>query len=286
MHDGSAAQAADLFRWLGPYPDAFVSAAGAIVAVAAGDLEAARAALSAESAGPPTSTARAARSLAEGLLLSLDQPFPIAVARLGQSITDRTAAAGRRAGHPRRAGHAGRAARRRSGACPQRDRQGRARRQPDGQRRRVLCCPPAPTAARLGADAGRAAARGRRRRRRRRPMPRCTAATRSGRRRCRPRSPGAAATAVRCRSIGMPRWKCSPSTRWTFSLCCRWASCGWRRRRMRQVDRLQHTLDRGVRPARVARQSGAVVGAAALGRACTPGSWPIHRKRLRRTARR
>ena len=87
MHDGGAAQAADLFRWLGPYPDAFVSAAGAIVAVAAGDLEAARGALSAESAGPPTSTARAARSLAEGLLLSLDQPFPIAVARLGQSIT-------------------------------------------------------------------------------------------------------------------------------------------------------------------------------------------------------
>ena len=87
MHDGSAAQAADLFRWLGPYPDAFVGAAGAIVAVAAGDLEAARAALSAESAGPPTSTARAARSLAEGLLLSLDQPFPIAVARLGRSMT-------------------------------------------------------------------------------------------------------------------------------------------------------------------------------------------------------
>jgi DNA-binding CsgD family transcriptional regulator len=87
VHDGGAAQAAELFRWLGPYPDAFVSASGAIVAVAAGDLKAARAALSAESAGPPTSTARAARSLAEGLLLSLDQPFPIAVARLGQSIT-------------------------------------------------------------------------------------------------------------------------------------------------------------------------------------------------------
>jgi DNA-binding CsgD family transcriptional regulator len=87
MHDGGAAQAADLFRWLGPYPDAFVSAAGAIVAVAAGDLEAASRALSAESAGPPTSTARAARSLADGLVLSLDQPFPIAVARLGQSIT-------------------------------------------------------------------------------------------------------------------------------------------------------------------------------------------------------
>jgi DNA-binding CsgD family transcriptional regulator len=87
MHDGSAPQAADLFRWLGPYPDEFVSAAGATVAVATGDLDAARAALSAECAGPPTSTARAARSLAEGLLLSVDQPFSIAVARLGQSIT-------------------------------------------------------------------------------------------------------------------------------------------------------------------------------------------------------
>src|SRR5258705_372616 len=87
LHDGSAAQAADLFRWLGPYPDAFVSASGAIVSVAAGDLDTARAALSAESDGPPTSTARAARSLAEGLLLSLDQPFSIAVARLGHSIT-------------------------------------------------------------------------------------------------------------------------------------------------------------------------------------------------------
>jgi DNA-binding CsgD family transcriptional regulator len=87
VHDGGAAQAADLFRWLGPYPDAFVSASGAIVSVAAGDLDAARAALSAESDGPPTSTARAARSLAEGLLLSLDQPYSIAVARLGHSIT-------------------------------------------------------------------------------------------------------------------------------------------------------------------------------------------------------
>ncbi len=58
-----------------------------MVSVAAGDVESARTALSAESAGPPTSTARAAQSLAAGLLLSLDQPFPVAVARLGQSIT-------------------------------------------------------------------------------------------------------------------------------------------------------------------------------------------------------
>ncbi|MBE1551485.1 DNA-binding CsgD family transcriptional regulator [Mycobacterium sp. OAS707] len=94
VHDGGAAQAADLFRWLGPYPDAFVSAAGAIVLVGAGDADAARSTLTAESAGPPTSTARAARSLAEGLLLSLDQPFPIAVARLGQSIIAEQQSAG------------------------------------------------------------------------------------------------------------------------------------------------------------------------------------------------
>lgn len=93
-HDGSAAQAADLFRWLGPYPDAFVSAAGAIVSLAAGDLPAARAALSVQSSGPPTSTARAARSLADGLLLSLETPYPAAVARLGQAITAEQAPAG------------------------------------------------------------------------------------------------------------------------------------------------------------------------------------------------
>ena len=93
-HDGSSAQAADLFRWLGPYPDAFVGSAGAIVSLAVGDLPAAQTALSAESAGPPTSTSRAARSLAEGLLISLEAPYPSAVARLRQSITAEQAPAG------------------------------------------------------------------------------------------------------------------------------------------------------------------------------------------------
>jgi DNA-binding CsgD family transcriptional regulator len=87
VHDGGAAQAADLFRWLGPYPDAVISAAGAVVAVAAGDAATARTALTADSVGPPTSTARAARSLAEGLMQSLEQPYPVAVARLSQAIT-------------------------------------------------------------------------------------------------------------------------------------------------------------------------------------------------------
>ncbi|BBY80698.1 helix-turn-helix transcriptional regulator [Mycolicibacterium pulveris] len=86
VHDGSAAQAADLFRWLGPYPDAFVSAAAAITLFAAGDLPSARAALDVESAGPPTSTARAARSLAEGMLTSVEAPYSTTVARLGQAL--------------------------------------------------------------------------------------------------------------------------------------------------------------------------------------------------------
>lgn len=87
LHDGSAAQAADLFRWLGPYPDAAISSAGAVVQLAVGDGAAARTALSAELSGPPTSTARAARNLADGLLMSLDQPFAVTIARLGQSVT-------------------------------------------------------------------------------------------------------------------------------------------------------------------------------------------------------
>lgn len=86
LHDGSAAQANDLFRWLGSVPDAEIGAAAAIAAMAAGDAAAARSTADTPVAGPPTSTARAARSLTEGLVMTLDQPYPVAVARLGQSI--------------------------------------------------------------------------------------------------------------------------------------------------------------------------------------------------------
>ncbi len=86
LHDGSARQAAELFGWLGSVPDAAVGAAATVVALAAGEPERARAALAEEPAGPPTSAARTARHLGEGLLLSLDHPYPVAVARLGQSI--------------------------------------------------------------------------------------------------------------------------------------------------------------------------------------------------------
>ncbi|MFS0900756.1 isoniazid response ATPase/transcriptional regulator IniR [Mycolicibacterium litorale] len=87
MHDGSAAQALDLFRWLGPSQDALLSAAGTVAALAAGDGGTAGELAQTKSAGPPTSTARAARSLAEGLVLSLAEPYPVAVARLGQSLS-------------------------------------------------------------------------------------------------------------------------------------------------------------------------------------------------------
>lgn len=93
MHDGSATQAVELFGWLGPDPaacSAHVAAASAIVSVATGDRAAARAALDVDAGyagGPPTSTARAARSLADGLLLTLDAPYSTAMARMAQAIT-------------------------------------------------------------------------------------------------------------------------------------------------------------------------------------------------------
>ncbi|MGV7501816.1 hypothetical protein PJJ92_30000, partial [Mycobacterium kansasii] len=44
-HDGNTAQAAELFRWLGPHPDAVVGSAAVIVLAATGDLTASRGAL-------------------------------------------------------------------------------------------------------------------------------------------------------------------------------------------------------------------------------------------------
>ena len=85
-HEGNANQAAELFSWLGPQPDAVVGAAAAIVLAATGDLETARNALRLKDSGPPTMAARTSRSLAEGLLLTMDQPYPAAMTKLGQAI--------------------------------------------------------------------------------------------------------------------------------------------------------------------------------------------------------
>jgi DNA-binding CsgD family transcriptional regulator len=93
MHNGDSAQAADLFDWLGPYPDAAVGAAAAIVLTATGDTAAAERALAVESAGPPTATARAARSLAEGLLSTLQAPYSTAAVKLGAAMAAEYAAA-------------------------------------------------------------------------------------------------------------------------------------------------------------------------------------------------
>ena len=89
-HDGNASQAAELFSWLGPHPDAVVGASAAMVLAATGDLATARAALSLKGAGPPTMAARTSRGLAEGLLLTMDQPYPVAMAKLGQASADRS----------------------------------------------------------------------------------------------------------------------------------------------------------------------------------------------------
>ncbi|WP_036467807.1 isoniazid response ATPase/transcriptional regulator IniR [Mycobacterium genavense] len=86
-HESNAHQAAELFSWLGPHSDAVVGAAAAIALVATGDLPMARAALRLKDSGPPTMAARTARSLAEGLLLTIDQPYPVAMTKLGQAIT-------------------------------------------------------------------------------------------------------------------------------------------------------------------------------------------------------
>ncbi len=85
--DGNYAHAAELFAWLGPCSDTTVAAAAALVCVGTGDLTAARAALAAGHAGPPVTAARAARSLSEGILLSIDGAYPAAAARLGQALT-------------------------------------------------------------------------------------------------------------------------------------------------------------------------------------------------------
>jgi DNA-binding NarL/FixJ family response regulator len=93
MHNGNSAQAAELFGWLGPYPDASVSAAAAIVLTATGDAAAAERALAVDSAGPPTAASRAARSLAEGLLSTLQAPYSTAAVKLGAAMAAEYSAA-------------------------------------------------------------------------------------------------------------------------------------------------------------------------------------------------
>ena len=85
-HNGNYAQAAELFTWLGPYPDSVVSAAAAVVLTAVGDVGGARTALAVDNAGPPTAASRAARTLADGLLATIDGPYAAAATKLGQAM--------------------------------------------------------------------------------------------------------------------------------------------------------------------------------------------------------
>lgn len=93
MLNGNSAQASELFSWLGPVPDAAVSAAAAIVLTATGDAAAAERALAVPSAGPPTAASRAARTLAEGLLATLQGPYSTAATKLGAAMAAEYSAA-------------------------------------------------------------------------------------------------------------------------------------------------------------------------------------------------
>ena len=217
-HDGNANQAAELFSWLGPHPDAVVGAAAAITFAATGDLAAARDALGLTTAGPPTMAARTSRSLAEGLLLTMDQPYPTAMAKLGQAVaTERSTSevipespaalitlAAMHGGDPVRARTLiGRAIRDGGAALFERRHallSGWIKMQ-DGQ----LTSPAVPTWAAAS----------------------CTRAMRCGRRHYRRRSRVATAIPARCKSIGTRPWKCWRSTP---SICLRYyrsANCGW-----------------------------------------------------------
>lgn len=85
-HNGNYARAAELFTWLGPYPDAVISAAAAVVLTAIGDAGGARTALAVVNTGPPTAASRAARTLADGLLATIDGPYAGAATKLGQAM--------------------------------------------------------------------------------------------------------------------------------------------------------------------------------------------------------
>ena len=90
---GNYAHAAELFGWLGPYPDAAVAASGALVHAATGNLAQAVLTLQAAQAGPPTAAARSARSLAEGVLQTIDDPHHTAAVRMGQALAGGSTAA-------------------------------------------------------------------------------------------------------------------------------------------------------------------------------------------------
>ncbi len=77
VHDGNGTRS--LAGWAHTRHDV-ASSAATIVFAANGDLATARATPRLADAGPPTMAARCARNLAEGLLLTMDQPYPVAMA--------------------------------------------------------------------------------------------------------------------------------------------------------------------------------------------------------------
>ena len=259
MHDGGAAQAADLFRWLGPQPDAHVAAASAIVSVATGDPSSARAALEQtrrdrppRPPAPPAASPRACCSRSTG---RTRRPWPGWASRSADQrppgVAPDTAAAlvtlaALHGGDPVRArsviGRAVTGGRRRRGLLAHRHRLllGWVRMQ-DGQ----LAAASADVTTTVGADLHRRDAL-------------WTAALQT-------------AIARRSGDSGavQKHWYTAMEVLAEYSIDLfsllplgeLWVAAA----RLRQVDRLRLPSRRGVRAARVARQSAGVVGAAALG---------------------
>lgn len=278
VHDGNTGHAAELFGWLGPHPDTMVSSAATIVFAANGDLATARATLRLKDAGPPTMAARCARNLAEGLLLTMDQPYPVAMAKLGQAIAteqslsqvipDSPAAlvtlAAIHAGDPVRARSViGRAVR--AGADPL------------FQRRHLLLSGwikmqegqlPSASADVAAASAGTHLHR-------RDALWAAALQTAISRR---------PAISVRCNSIGMRRWKRWPSIRSICSPCCHLVNCG---SRPPECARLTSYNTPWIRRSRCwIRWATPPCGRThCIGLECTLESSPIRRNRWHRTDR-
>ena len=282
-HDGGAAQAAELFRWLGPYSDAVVSAAGAVVTIGVGDAAAARAAIAAESAGPPDLDRAGSPQSGRGAVLDAGlavsrrdrPPGPVDHVRRNRPRASPPTRL-RRWSRSRPCTAATRSAPAASSAAPS------APHGDDEGLRRA----PAPAAARLGPDAGRpAGGGGGRRRRGDRRYATCTAGMPCGSPRCRP------AIARRGGDSGavQKHWYAAMEVLTEYSLDLYsllplgelWVAAG----RLRQIDQLQHTLDEAfdlLEPSAI-RCCGRC---RCTGRACTRASWRTHPRPWRRTARR
>ena len=269
MHDGGARRPPSCSAGSGRIPTPPSAAAGAVVSRSASATSRRRGPRSSvDASGPPTSTARAARSLAEGLLLTLDAAYPAAIARLAQSMTEQRLAVVT----PDTAGGARHAGRRCTAATPCAPAASSAGPSGGTGDDEGFVDAPAPAAARLGPHAGRSAAAaaaadaaaiaGAHLHRR---DALWAAALQTGDRPPQRRQRGGAEALVR-RDGGAHR-----VLRWTSTPCCRSASCGWPPPACTRSTCIEPAVDEAFDLLERAWQSARCGRCRCTGRACTPG---------------